>query len=761
MKRLISVLLFCLLLFSSMPVAFAADASAATLRLQKTEGAVSVQNQNGRSVSMLDGMRLYSGYTVATEAESYAHISLDNTKAIKLDASSEVQVCKSGSKLELHLVSGSLLCDVSKTLSDNESLSIRTSTTITGIRGTTVFFRQTESGVTEVYVLHGTITLTTNDPLTGESRQVTVTTGQIATVSPQSEVGQPQMEVDSFNEEDIPGYVGIELAENEELHQRLTSQGTGQDLSLIIRNAEDKLQNDRKEAERRQQELDHASNAEKQNSNPFFGGIVNIGNGGGSGGNGGGSSPTSITLPAGSTETDLRNALQNYNDIILSNCSYNEGQGGTDYSITLTSTLEIPEGKTLTLGNSTLHNPTGISIDSEGTLILNNGSLIQNYGLFTNDSTLNLNSGSILENYGTATNNGTINLTGESTLVNYATVSNYGAINIYSGSNISNYSHYISEQSSIPSTLINQSDGEITVNAGCVLYNNGDEGQDASPTGCTLTNLGTITINADGTLNNIGIFNSEGTFYVHGTYSDTGIQCYIVEKSILEANNNKVVFRGNAFAIETNDVADDRKLVLLKDIEGLSQALQDISTNLTLDLNGHTLTLNDAPLNVNSAGTLTIMDSSDGETGTITGTGTLITSAGTLVVNSGTISVGTTEATGILITSGTFTMNDGTILVGSDDANFGTGVNVEGSASSFILNGGNITATGDYSKGVFLSSTDVTFTIGNGVVIGEGDYSCGVYYISGLDISTLLQTYVDLGKISTTNGLATYYQQLC
>ncbi|MDD4843842.1 MAG: FecR domain-containing protein [Anaerotignum sp.] len=773
MKRLISLLLFCLILFSSMPVAFAADNTAATLRLEKTEGTVSVENQNGRSVSKLDGMRLYSGYTVATEAESYAHISLDSTKAIKLDASSEVQVSKSGSKLELHLVSGSLLCDVSNTLSSNESLSIRTSTTITGIRGTTVFFRQRESGETEVYVLHGTITLTTTDPLTGESRQVRVTTGQMATAWPSSENSEPQIMVQSFTEEDVPGYVGIELAENEELHQRLISQGTGQDLDLIIRNAENQLQNDHEEAERRQQALNHASDASRQNSTPFFGGIVSTG-GGGSGGSGG-SSNTSITLPAGSTETDLRNALQNYDDVILSNCNIDESAGVIDYSISLTSDLEIPAGKTLTLDNSILKIQAGVPINNNGTLRLINGSSLQNYGAFTNTGTINLNSESSFVNYETFTNDyGSVNLDNAGFFNNYKLIQNSGTIQINSASNLSNY-YFYSGGSNIPSSLTNTSNGNIYVGADGVLYIDGDE----NGSGCSLTNLGTLSINYNGEFHVNGVLDNLATFYLLGKYSDTGIECYIIEES-----THGVYFRGNASDIIADDMVDSRKLILLKDIE-LSDVLPDIFTNFTLDLNGHTLTLNGGALNVTADGTLTIIDSSEDETGTITGTGTLITSVGTIAINSGTINVSAIEAIGISVTGGTFTMNGGTILVGSVDAYFGIGVNVEGAGSSFILNEGSITASGESSKGiqvmdggslsiaggtitasgndstgVLLPTPGVTFSMENGVIIAAGDYSRGVCYFSGLDIINTLLDYVSSGKLSTTNGLATNYEQL-
>lgn len=79
---------------------------------------------------MRTNMKLYSAGT-----QSYAYISLDSSKAVKLDANTKVQVRKQGSKLELLVTSGKLFFNVKAPLSSNQSLNIRTSTMVTGIRG--------------------------------------------------------------------------------------------------------------------------------------------------------------------------------------------------------------------------------------------------------------------------------------------------------------------------------------------------------------------------------------------------------------------------------------------------------------------------------------------------------------------------------------------------------------------------------------------------------------------------------------------------
>lgn len=139
MKRLLHSGLFLLLslvlMLGMTAPALAAD-TAATMKLSQTEGTVSVCNAAGRNMPLRDDMRLYNGYIIETGAKSYAWINLDDTKLVKMDASSKVEVRKSGKQLEVFLHSGALCSDISQKLESDESMNIRTSTSIAGIRGT-------------------------------------------------------------------------------------------------------------------------------------------------------------------------------------------------------------------------------------------------------------------------------------------------------------------------------------------------------------------------------------------------------------------------------------------------------------------------------------------------------------------------------------------------------------------------------------------------------------------------------------------------
>ena len=132
-KKLLSLTLALALVMGLTLPALAAD-TAAVIRLTKTTGTVEISKSSGKSVSLLKNMRLYNGYHVATDEESYAWVNLDDSKLIKEDAESEVEVRKDGKHLEVLLLDGNLLFDVAEPLGNDESMNIRTSTLAVGIR---------------------------------------------------------------------------------------------------------------------------------------------------------------------------------------------------------------------------------------------------------------------------------------------------------------------------------------------------------------------------------------------------------------------------------------------------------------------------------------------------------------------------------------------------------------------------------------------------------------------------------------------------
>ncbi|MCD7734596.1 MAG: hypothetical protein LUH48_05655 [Clostridiales bacterium] len=188
----------------------------------------------------------------------------------------------------------------------------------------------------------------------------------------------------------------------------------------------------------------------------------------------------------------------------------------------------------------------------------------------------------------------------------------------------------------------------------------------------------------------------------------------------------------------------DGSYVLEDDVTLAEDLTIPSGVEVTIDLNGHTLTGTGTGRTITVAGTLTLNDSSDAQTGTITGGGVLAegassTEKATFTMNGGTITgsdVGTTgSGGGVYVRYCNFTMNGG--LITGNAANYGAGVYIR-SYSTFVMNGGTITGNTayDYGGGVEVnagssSALKSTFTLNDGVITGNSARIGGGIYLYG------------------------------
>lgn len=155
------------------------------------------------------------------------------------------------------------------------------------------------------------------------------------------------------------------------------------------------------------------------------------------------------------------------------------------------------------------------------------------------------------------------------------------------------------------------------------------------------------------------------------------------------------------------------------------QAGQDV----TLDLAGYTLTSSAADV-FSPAGTFTLMDSSDGQTGKIafaanpnysTRTAVNVNATGKFILQSGTIDTGFTYGVNIAGKAATFTMNGGT--VSSPVRLYGGDV---GNPSTMVANGGRVNAAVTISGFNTISGSGV-MTEFTGLVTNSGTISAGTF----------------------------------
>ena len=380
-RRLLSLLLAFVLCLSYVPTAKAESAAAAVMRLMKTEGTVSISNSSGRSVKQTERMSLRSGYSLKTEESSYAWINLDDEKLVKMDAVSEITVRKSGKKLDILLDAGNLFFNVKSPLDDDEVFNVRTSTMAVGIRGTSGWVKVIDQWTSRLSVLEGTVTVCVTDPVTGETKTESVTSGETVDckVYPQDTSGSKcDIIRGTYGERDIDGFVLVELRPDVPLCEKIKEE-SGIDIIGMPGKPADRLKEDQEQIRDKLQEIENGLERQDEDiskdkvwpapipdapgkpatpptaSNPDSGGSSSgDSSGGGSGGGGGGggseqpapSSTVTLTMPVEDDTISAYLAQSGVTQVIL--------QPGTARSssanmLEVDSGITVPGGKTLTL----------------------------------------------------------------------------------------------------------------------------------------------------------------------------------------------------------------------------------------------------------------------------------------------------------------------------------------------------------------------------------------------------------------------------
>ena len=178
------------------------DTTATTMHLKRTEGTVTVSDDAEENVPLLENLGLYSGYGVDTRSESYAWISLDDVKLTKMDQETEIAIQKEGKALDIEIISGSLFFNVTQPLEDDETMNIRTSTMLIGIRGTCGWVEDRE-GLSRAYILEGTVECVAG------GNTVQVNAGEMAELA-----ADGRLVVQPFTVQDIPSFVMDDLAQD-------------------------------------------------------------------------------------------------------------------------------------------------------------------------------------------------------------------------------------------------------------------------------------------------------------------------------------------------------------------------------------------------------------------------------------------------------------------------------------------------------------------------------------------------------------------
>ena len=156
------------LLATTVPAQAAEGTAAQGMRLSKTQGTVAVFDTANKPQKAINNMKLPNGYNIATSAGSYAWISLDDTKLVKMDALSNVKVASTGKNHVVDVTLGKAFFDISKNLEKDESLIIRTKSMVASINKGTTAEISVENGNTTIVALDGKIDCVVADVVTGQ-----------------------------------------------------------------------------------------------------------------------------------------------------------------------------------------------------------------------------------------------------------------------------------------------------------------------------------------------------------------------------------------------------------------------------------------------------------------------------------------------------------------------------------------------------------------------------------------------------------------
>lgn len=504
-RILISAAIACILAVTAVMPVSAETARATTMKLEKTEGTVTLKTQNGTARKITTGMRLYSGNTLATAASSYAFVSLDSSKAVKLDEKTSTTLRQSGKELELLVRSGKLFFNVSSPLTEKEDMNIRTSSMVTGIRGTCGVVEYVNPSKSRLYLLEGTVTLGYGDNAT------TIHGGQTATVILQKkdEAGsgdngntakdvEQKVYVEKLTEADVPLFAIVEILKDPVLQKKIE-----ETTDLEIKKFEEVLNPSPQEPD------------EGEETKP--GDTTTPGGGSGGSSGGGGSTVPSAPEPTGTTLSgdqvtadEIHTAFGNYDTVTLTG------------AISAIDKLDIPANRTLVVETalsvaesveSDDPTPGKITVVSGGKLVIGeNGSLI-NDGELINNGTLT-NNGK-LENRNTFTNSGTLDNIGTFTnsviLENTGTINNSGAITNDGTITDTGKGIILGDGSTL--TNNNSITGNITLTENSELINNQNgtiTGGITLKDGSTFTNTGMMTATSSWSVNNATV-NNTGT----------------------------------------------------------------------------------------------------------------------------------------------------------------------------------------------------------------------------------------------------------
>lgn len=188
------------------------------MRLLRFDGQITLTNASGKELEPVADRRLTNGNILNTETESQAWVLLDEDRVITLMEESTASFIQRGKHLTLNLESGRLFFEIERSLEDNETLDIQTSTMVIGIRGTSGYVDSDENGNSVIYLTTGRVDVTGLDDNGEEFGSDNIKPAQKLTVDKDDE----SIIIEDVTEYDLPAELVLTITSDDDLLDKVT-----------------------------------------------------------------------------------------------------------------------------------------------------------------------------------------------------------------------------------------------------------------------------------------------------------------------------------------------------------------------------------------------------------------------------------------------------------------------------------------------------------------------------------------------------------
>lgn len=206
------------------------DYYARTMAVVTSTGTVTFSDSTGHVKSYDSGKRLNTGDCILTGSDGTASIAIDTRKTITIENSSLISITKNGSTASVEIRNGGLFFENSASLPAGESFTITCDCLSINAGRSSGYVHRNGDGSVELILTSGSITATCKDPSTGAVGELSVTAGQLITITSSNRV---EAMAEPLTEYDLSDFLLNCMLDRWELRDSICT-ATGWDNEILV-----------------------------------------------------------------------------------------------------------------------------------------------------------------------------------------------------------------------------------------------------------------------------------------------------------------------------------------------------------------------------------------------------------------------------------------------------------------------------------------------------------------------------------------------